>query len=961
MADGNWAEAIRRWEQLLDRFGPSSSWSAYRGLIVSYTELGRLGTAGAIAARGREMFPESVELASLWAGLPMFDEEWAASVERWVEVLEQYGPTASWKPYRGLANCYEQIGDIPASVEAAELGYQHFPDIVEMATTWAQMSMIEEDWPEAVNRFQHVLDRFGSQVQWKAHLRLALAHGRQGDLEAAGKTLAIGLERYSYELTLVGHAAELAMARRDWPEAVSIWNDILEARIRLSNGQVNKTVFPRRGSEWPWYEEAWEALISDWPSIEQELSFQPSPMLYRSLGASFESADLPEAALEILRHGAKAHPDDHSIAFDLAAAYLDLRHDEGKPAIASELGVDLEGHPLMSRICVGGSGLANDPISALCARNEETLDGFRPARSELSTELGSVHILRVPYDSSIELQIKAGRYLTPKGIEKRVRQISERDAWDEMTAPENLVLKRAREVSAEYARRFADRPLLEADALGEAVLFFVFHELCLYEPMKRLAEDIAAQDDSSPVFIEGPTDTYRYIDGYSFSDFDVLYLYFELRRRGVNAFLCRYHHGDPPSKPKLRFVPGVRSLLPRGEVQRTSDSTNPRVLVPAGIRSVRRVVGALGQTLVYSSGSVVKEFAYDRSLRQQFPIEPQASFHPSLTQLPEFRFDLWPAAVLHGVPLHPADGLEPTARIEVSAELGGDWLTWLDRALHDYLSGLSARAFAQVAAREIEEVHVCDHLFTDAVLFANAVKANGGRVVLWPHSANPVHVNERRAESFDEVHAVTQAGCEQWRKRFPEMKVTHSPSVMLDPPTRNTRVDESLPLSVVIIGGRSVLRHMPILDRDLHEKSYRDLFAGLEKLKKKHSLNVFFKPRGHTGEHEMWLAQLIGSSDQWERVLEHPLRMDLPNMLFVSVSMGSSALLEGLSRGIPGLVVRDFPVRDYTTLDADTFPTGRVGEMLDTIAACCRPGGYEALLEHELKYYATELEVGEAL
>jgi hypothetical protein len=219
-----------------------------------------------------------------------------------------------------------------------------------------------------------------------------------------------------------------------------------------------------------------------------------------------------------------------------------------------------------------------------------------------------------------------------------------------------------------------------------------------------------------------------------------------------------------------------------------------------------------------------------------------------------------------------------------------------------------------------------------------------------------VHVNERRAESFDEVHAITRAGCEQWRRRFPEKVVKHSPSVMLDPPTRDTEVDAGKSLSVVVIGGRSLLRHMPILDRDRHERSYRDLFEGIAALRHKHEIDVYFKPRGHTGEHEMWLATLIGSSDGWTPVLEHPLRISLPNMLFVSVSMGSSALLEGLSRGIPGLIVRDFPVRDYTTLDEDAFPTGTVKEILDRIETCTQPGGYSNLLEHELRYYASELE-----
>lgn len=150
---------------------------------------------------------------------------------------------------------------------------------------------------------------------------------------------------------------------------------------------------------------------------------------------------------------------------------------------------------------------------------------------------------------------------------------------------------------------------------------------------------------------------------------------------------------------------------------------------------------------------------------------------------------------------------------------------------------------------------------------------------------------------------------------------------------------------------------MPILNRSLHEDSHRAFFTGLEQLQTTMPIDLYFKPRGHTGEEEMWLSAVVGSTANWDRVLEHPLRVDLPNMLFVSISMGTSALIEGLSRGIPGIVVRDFPVRDYTTLDEDAFPTGSVTEMLTVVAACTEPDGYLQLLERELEYYATELEV----
>ncbi|MEA3502303.1 MAG: hypothetical protein U9R47_05980, partial [Actinomycetota bacterium] len=818
--------------------------------------------------------------------------------------------------------------------------------------------------------------RFGPNVPWQVYVQLAIAHGKLGDLTAAAEMLDRAWAHAPDKLNLIPHTAELAMTRQDWPEALRQWNELLPIRVTAAGRSPKRTSFPRRGSQWDWHEEAWQTIVSEWSRIEPELAFEPTPDLYRALAMTLDNAGLPKESLDILRIGAASRPEDQPLAFDLAVSHLGLQSTAGRAIGLMELSKELEDHPLMAGFF---SDVARSPsgatrieafskrkdlglVASTCAENLETMAGFGPTVADASDELGSVHIIRLPYGSSNELQLRAGRYFSPSIIERRVREISERDAWEEMTAPENLMAKRARTLADSFGQRFEDLPLLSAGALSDAVMFFIFHELSVYEPMRRLAADLASEADDSPVFIESPTDSFRYVDGYSFSNFDVLYLYFELRKRGVNAFVVRYHAGKAPARPRLTFTPGVRALLPRGNVRETDQSSHRSALVPAGIRSVRRVVDTLDSPLVFSSGAVVKEFAYDRSLPQGFPIEPEASIHPPPTTLPTFTFDLWPAATLRGVSLRAEDGLEPThGTIEVSREIGGDWMLWLDRALHDYLAGISANSVAEIAARGIQEAHISDHLYADAALFSDAVKQNGGRVVLWPHSANPVHVNERRPGSFDEVHAVTLSGCERWRERFPDVQVTHSPSTMLDPPTRNTRIDADLPLSVVVIGGRSVLRNMPILNQSLHEDSYRSFFAGLEELQTRYPLNVFFKPRGHTGEHEMWLSETVGPVANWQRALEHPLRIDLPNMLFVSISMGSSALIEGLSRGIPGVVVRDFPVRDYTTLDEHTFPTGTRAEMIDVIASCFEPGGYEQLLDHELNYYAAELEAGEPL
>lgn len=975
MAEGRWPEAISRWEQVLDRFGPASSWSAYRGLIVAYTNTGRIGTAEAVASRARVNFPKSVELAVAQAELPMVEEHWQEAIGRWLAMLDEFGPNASWKPYEGLTRCYEEMGDIEAAVAAADEGVRRFPDTPGAAVAWTQMAMVVEDWPTAISRLEELIDRFEPNVPWKVYLRLAIVQGKQGDLASAAVALRRGREFNPATLNLIAHSAELAMAQRDWPGALRQWNQLLQARAAEAGHRPDGASFPRRGNQWDWYEEGWQTIVRNWTEIETQLGFEPTPSLYRALGKTLNNARLPEEGLEILRLGRATHPGDHWLAFDYAISRLGFVKNGERSAELASLQRELKDHPLVAGFCtdttvplqnasqlkhLGGRGDLNS-VSELHAANLEIMATFGSNQDDTADELGSVHTIRVRYGSSIELELKAGRYFSRDIIESRVREISERDAWDEMTAPENLVFKRARELSHAFGQRFASPPLLTAEDLSDAVLFFLVHEHSLHEPMRRLAVDIASESDDSPVFIESPTDTYRYLDGYSFSHFDVLYLYFELRKLGINAFLCRYHRGKAPVNPVMEFVPGVRSLLPRGEVEETIQVSHKSALIPAGIRSVRRVVDSLDSPLVFSSGSVVKEFAYDRSLRQDFPIEPEASIHPEFDNLPTFTVALWPAATLRGVPLSVEDGLETHATIEVSKAIGGDWFLWLDRALHRYLAGISANSYAEIAARGITEAHVADHLFADAALFASAVKRSGGRVVLWPHSANPVHVNERRIGSFDEVHAVTRAGCRRWQERFPDVQVTHSPSTMLDPPTRDGRIEAGMPLSVVVIGGRSILRHIPILNQSLHEASYREFFTGLENLQTRHPIDVYFKPRGHTGEEEMWLSAIVGTTANWSRILEHPRRIDLPNTLFVSISMGSSALVEGLSRGIPGVVVRDFPVRDYTTLDDKAIPTGPSREILDVVASCFEPGRYEQLLENEIEYYAAELETGDPL
>lgn len=968
MVREDWEQAVVRWTEVLERFPTQAPAKAHARLAISHRECGRLEVAAALLDRANVQFPDDVDLALEWAQFAMVTEDWDEAIRRWEDVLDRFPEQGRARALARLSQCHRELGDFETAERLLADARQRFPDDLLVQGEWAQIPLAREDWSEALARWEALLDRFEAQLPAKAFAQIAVVHRRLRDHAAAATVVERGLGRHPRDPRLAGEWAQLAMVAQDWPAAVSRWQDVLRLRAAGSDEPLGRTRFPRTGSAVDWYELAWQAIVEQWDDIVPRLPEPPDAQLYRAIGRTLADANLPRDADRILGRGVQAIPDDPGLAYDHVEISLLVSHGPGRaayPATLRDIATRVAGVPTLAAhlhdLADAREGLRTTRHAAVDA----TLATHAPKAS--TKGLDRIHVLRVPRESSLDLHVRAGRFLSASILRERVREVSERDRWPEMHAEENLVMARTRRLADSFGERYEDLPFLSADALADALLFPLYHELVLHDPMVRVAADVAAEKDASPVYLEVPSLTFRYLDGYSFSGFDVLYLYFELRRLGVNAVLCRFDMSvrpfqdgadEDPIVPeelrRVRFVPSARAMVPRGEVRRPDHHAHDAAIIPAGLRSVPRVAAAVAPALMYTSGSVVKEFAYDRSIRQTFPVEPHASVHPPHSLMPRFTFELWPAEEIDVEPLTPSTTAAQGV-LEATAPIGGDWTTWLDAAMHEWLRELSLRSYADVAARGIRTAHVCDHLFTESVIFANAVKSQGGRVVLWPHSANPVHIDQRRGDAFDEVHAVTRTGADRWRTHFPEHTVHHSPRLMLDPPQPDVHHEADQPLSVVVLGGRSVLRHMPTMDQAAHEASYRAFFTGLEKLQVDHDIDVWFKPRGLTGEHEMWLHQTVGAAAGWRRVLEHPLRLRVANPLFVSISMGTSALLEGLGRGIPGIVVRDFPVRDYTTLDPDAFPTITTEEALELVVSCASGDGWNSLLAHETAYYTAEL------
>ena len=95
--------------------------------------------------------------------------------------------------------------------------------------------------------------------------------------------------------------------------------------------------------------------------------------------------------------------------------------------------------------------------------------------------------------------------------------------------------------------------------------------------------------------IELPDLEFRYLSGAG-DEFSLLYLYFALLERGVNAFLCHLKHGPVDEEPAELSLKPLWRLSRRGTVlvpseQRRGRGPHARVaLVPAGIRAFPALV-----------------------------------------------------------------------------------------------------------------------------------------------------------------------------------------------------------------------------------------------------------------------------------------------------------------------------------------------------------------------------------
>ncbi|QXC52257.1 hypothetical protein KHC17_24060 (plasmid) [Agrobacterium salinitolerans] len=469
----------------------------------------------------------------------------------------------------------------------------------------------------------------------------------------------------------------------------------------------------------------------------------------------------------------------------------------------------------------------------------------------------------------------------------------------------------------------------ESTALSMAWLFVVWTEIATILPSRHLARFIYKKFGHTPILIPIDHPKVTCLRHWAHNELEPLILAVELKRRGAKVFLTSHSpdFGETflNNGAKLQFVADpnwwssrVTSIDQRKRFRKVFCST--------GIRDSAKVLGLIGEAAILgnttnpSTGDDLYLWREDDN-----PTEISIQFERATDH--------------QDYVIYTNKGTVPK----------------LTDCFLRFLAPLSRTAWQNaceaVATSEIKEAHVCDHIFFESALINNAVTLSGGTVNIWPHSSNACQVRYQNTDMISRVMVVTESAKRAWSAAVSPQLVDVNSELMLEYPCRSSRYEVGKSVNVIFFAGAHQLNRMPTLDCKAHEKALRSYFLALSQLPECFQLHI--KPKNYW-EDAGWLAKFLPPNHSFLFTSETARELNLSNMVFTSVSMGSSALLEGIGRGIPALIARDFALQDYTSLDAEHMQVGNVDFVVGQIKQCINQDHYEMLVNLNLGWYMEE-------
>lgn len=475
-------------------------------------------------------------------------------------------------------------------------------------------------------------------------------------------------------------------------------------------------------------------------------------------------------------------------------------------------------------------------------------------------------------------------------------------------------------VAARVTRRIALRQSEKLEVSSEGLLHSwfspVFSELTSLVPIRHLARAYARDPKNQIIAVKLETQSFTALNGWGDNSVEPLYLACELRRRNVPVFL---YLGDELSDPKLTF-----NLSPNW-----TRRNYPRFYRDSKFRSVM-CKNTIRRPEVFSVPENIKKCERPGFLQRLVASKLRRS---------KCRFEIH----LDAGP--EVDGIR-TFSVPNNA-------TSLDRAFVDLMSPLTTQVAhfykSKLAGKPVETAHVADNATLEGGLLAAEVVKQGGNVHLWPHSANVVHLEAHDPKSVSQITVAVRSTGAYWEKAFGPDKVIINRNSILPEHAPMGRFEEEQPLNIILFAGAHFLRRVPLLNYAGHEATWTTTLDTLL------SADVDFLVK-HKSKWETrhWISQRTPNPEKLRFSNKHANKLQLPNMVFVCVSLTSTAILEGIARGIPGFVVRDVPVDETPHYDPDSVPFIRSEQLGTFLGSLKSKASWNELREKQRTWFECE-------
>ena len=214
------AAAIARWDRVRQGFPDHPM--GYIGAAITAREAGQLDRADALLTEAERRFPDNPSLPAEQAWLALARRDLPAAIRRWEEVRVRQPD--SWLGYTGgSAALREAQRFVEADALLAE-AIVRFPAEPAPLFEYAQQAAVRRDWPEALRRWQTVVERHPNRIDAIAGQALALRES--GRFDDADAVLTAALARFPANPHLNIDFAWVAHIRRDWPTAAARWDRV---------------------------------------------------------------------------------------------------------------------------------------------------------------------------------------------------------------------------------------------------------------------------------------------------------------------------------------------------------------------------------------------------------------------------------------------------------------------------------------------------------------------------------------------------------------------------------------------------------------------------------------------------------------------------------------------------------------------------------------------------------------